>query len=120
MDSKDARGTSMSLRVSAARRWRWTLLGIRAAARSKSPEAAARGEVFLHRHRERRAFPETHPLREVAAIVGERHGETQQVELRAGLARDGVEDRLLAIDLRFDGGLRIGGGNRIAELEQTP
>ena len=37
MDSKEMRGTSMSLRISALRSRRWALLGIRAAARSKAP-----------------------------------------------------------------------------------
>ena len=36
-------------------------------------EPPARGEMLHHRRGSRRAFPETHALREIAAIVRQRH-----------------------------------------------
>jgi hypothetical protein len=82
-------------------------------------EAAALGEMFHDRRGERGALPETHALREIAAVVRHGHREAQEVEFGVRLSAAFLEDRLLAIDLRFDRGLRFFGGNDIAEFEQA-
>jgi hypothetical protein len=51
--------------------------------------------------------------------VRQGHREAQQVEFGVAFGGAFIEDRLFAIDLGFDGGLRFFGGNGIAEFEQV-
>ena len=82
-------------------------------------EAASRGEMFHQRRGDWRLLPEAHALREIASIVGERHGKAQQVEFGVPFRGHFVEHRLLAIDLCLDGGLRFVRGNGVADFQQA-
>src|ERR1700676_1871963 len=87
---------------------------------NRTLKAASRGEMRHQRCGERSVLPETHALREIASIVRQSHGETQQVELSVTFNGPLIENCLFAIDFSFDGGLRFFRGSRVTEFKHAP
>ena len=85
-------------------------------ASSKRPRVV---KMIHQRQRCRRLLPEAHALREVAAIVGQRHRQTQQVELAVAFGGYLIENGLFPNDFRFDGGLCFLRRRRVAEFQHA-
>src|SRR5580704_19232385 len=63
--------------------------------------------------------PKAHALFKIASIVSQSHGEAQQVELGVAFAGHFIENCLLTIDFRFDGGLRFFRRSPFAEFKHS-
>src|SRR5690349_6792828 len=82
-------------------------------------ETAARGQMLAYGGRGTVRFPETHALREIAAIMRESHREPEQIELGVTFRGNRIKHRLLPIDLSLDGRQGFLRRCSVAKLEEA-